>query len=131
MWLIPPALKIFLARQPADLRKSFEGLSGLVREQLAQDPVSGHLFVFRNRRADRVKVLYFDRTGLAIWYKRLEQGRFHWPEMGEAGVLEMDGAEMALMLEGIDLVGARRRKRFRLPAGWGAQGRSPGTGIES
>jgi transposase len=101
------------------MRKSFDGLCGLVREQLGNDPASGHLFVFRNRRCDRVKILYFDRTGLAIWYKRLECGRFFWPAKGATAAREMDGAEMALILEGIELRGARQRKRFRLPPGYG------------
>jgi len=115
MWLTSPALRIFLARQPADLRKSFDGLCGLVRDVMKQEPTSGHLFVFRNKRANRVKILYFDRTGLAIGYKRLELGNFSWPSGGESTV-EMNSAEMMLLLEGIELAGAKRRKRLRLPA---------------
>jgi transposase len=76
---LPSALRIFLAASPADMRKGFDGLSLLVREVIAEDPLSGHLFVFRNRRRDRVKVLYWDRDGFALWYKRLEKGTFRFP----------------------------------------------------
>jgi hypothetical protein len=69
---LPPTVKIFLATQPADMRKSFDGLKALVEEFLDEDPLSGHLFVFRNRRGDRLKILYWDRDGLAIWYNKLE-----------------------------------------------------------
>lgn len=114
MWLVPPSVRIYLAREPADMRRSFDGLCGMVRDQMRRDPTNGHLFVFRNRRWNRIKVLYFDRTGMAIWYKRLERGRFHWP-LGDEPVVEMNAADMALILEGIDLNGAKRRKRFSLP----------------
>jgi transposase len=113
MWLIPPSVRIFLAREPSDMRRSFDGLCSLVRETMEQEPTSGHLFVFHNRRGDRIKMLYFDRTGLAIWYKRLEQGRFHWPKK-DAAVFEMDAAEMIFLLEGIDLARTKRHRRFSL-----------------
>ncbi len=114
MWLVPPSVRIYLAREPADMRRSFDGLCGMVRDHMKQEPTNGHLFVFRNRRWNRIKVIYFDRTGLAIWYKRLERGCFHWPK-GHEPVVEMNAADMALILEGIDLNGAKRRKRFSLP----------------
>ena len=74
------AVRVFLCTRPTDLRKGFDGLSGLVQEGFSQDPLSGHLFLFLNRRRDRIKILYFDRDGLVIWYKRLEVGCFHRTE---------------------------------------------------
>ena len=115
MLSLPATLRIFLAVEPADMRKGFDGLSQLVREKIAQDPLSGHLYVFRNRRRDRVKILYWDRDGLALWYKRLEKGTFGFPEAVD-GRVEVTPAEMAAILEGIDLRGARRQSRFALPA---------------
>jgi transposase len=112
---LPATLRIFLAAEPADMRKGFDGLSQLVRDKIAQDPLSGHLYVFRNRRRDRIKILYWDRDGLALWYKRLEKGTFRFPEAVD-GRVEVTPAEMAAILEGIDLRGARRRPRFALPA---------------
>jgi transposase len=109
------ALRIFPATEPADMRKGFDGLSQLVRERIALDPLSGHLFVFRSRRRDRVKILYWDRDGLAPWYKRLEKGSFRFPEAVDRRV-EVTPAEMAAVLEGIDLRHARRQARFSLPA---------------
>src|SRR6185369_18008508 len=80
MITLPSAVRIFLCTRPTDLRKSFDGLTGLVQECFAQDLLTGHLFLFLNRRRDRIKILYFDRDGLAIWYKRLEVGSFQNPE---------------------------------------------------
>lgn len=114
MLSLPPSLRIFLAVEPADMRKGFDGLSQLVRDRIDQDPLSGHLYVFRNRRRDRIKVLYWDRDGLALWYKRLEKGTFRFPEARD-GRVEVTPAEMAAILEGIDLRGARRQPRFALP----------------
>jgi transposase len=108
------ALRIFLATEPADMRKGFDGLSQLVRERIAQDPLSGHLYVFRNRRRDRIKILYWDRDGLALWYKRLEKGTFRFPEAKD-GRVEVTPAEIAAILEGIDLRHARRLPRSCLP----------------
>ena len=76
MIMLPSAVRIFLCTRPTDLRKSFDGLTGFVQECFGQDPLTGHLFLFLNRRRDRIKILYFDRDGLAIWYKRLEAGSF-------------------------------------------------------
>jgi transposase len=112
---LPSALRIFLAVEPADMRKGFDGLSQLVRDRIAQDPLSGHLFVFRNKRRDRIKILYWDRDGLALWYKRLEKGTFRFPEAKD-GRVEVTPAEIAAILEGIDLTRARRLPRFCLPA---------------
>jgi transposase len=112
---LPSALHIFLAAQPADMRKGFDGLAQLVREQVARGPLSGHLFVFRNRRRDRLKILYRDRDGFALWYKRLEKGTSRFPE-SQAGSVEVTPAQMAAVLEGIDLSRARRLPPFTLPA---------------
>jgi transposase len=113
MWLTPPTVRIFLARAPADMRRSFDGLACLTREVLRGDPLSGHLFVFRNKLGDKVKIYYWDRTGQAIWYKKLERGTFRWPA-GDGPSAEWNAADLALMLEGIDLASARRHKRFAL-----------------
>jgi transposase len=94
---------------------SFDGLAQLVREPTAQDPLSGHLFVFRHRRRDRLKILYWDRDGFALWHERLEKGTFRFPE-SQAGGAEVTPAEMAAALEGIDLSRARRLPRFAPPA---------------
>lgn len=111
---LPPTVKIFLARDAADMRKSFDGLSGLVRDALGADPLSGHLFVFRSRRGDRIKVLYWDEDGLALWYKRLEEGTFRFPALGDGVMtLEVRAAELALILDGVDLASVRRQKRYR------------------
>jgi hypothetical protein len=113
------AVRVFLCTRPTDLRKGFDGLSGLVQEGFSQDPLSGHLFLFLNRRRDRIKILYFDRDGLVIWYKRLEVGCFQSLEStpgaaqhsGSAGI-ELSVTDLALILNGIDLDTARRRKRY-------------------
>ena len=112
---LPPSVRIFLAVQPADMRRGFDGLAALTSQVLRQYPLWGHLFVFRNRRGDRLKILDWDRDGLAIWAKRLERGVFRFPAPAGDRV-EVTPAEMAAILEGIDLRCARRQKRFVLPA---------------
>jgi transposase len=114
MLSLASTLRIFLAVEPADMRKGFDGLGHLVRDRIDQDPLSGHLFVFRNRRRDRIKILYWDRDGLALWYKRLEKGTFRFPEAKD-GHVEVTPAEIAAILEGIDLSRARRLPRYSLP----------------
>lgn len=110
MLMPPPSMRVFVASVPVDLRRSFDSLAACTEQLLQQDPLSGHLFVFRNRPGDRVKILYWDRTGYCLWYKRLEKGTFHLPS-GPGGV-EISTAELVLLLEGIDLAGARRQVRF-------------------
>jgi transposase len=112
------AVRVFLCTKPTDMRKSFDGLFGMVREFLGQDPLSGHLFLFLNRRRDRAKILLWERDGLVIWYKRLEVGSFqsldptaNTPTSGAAG-LELSVTDLAMILGGIDLTTARRRKRY-------------------
>jgi transposase len=107
--------RIFLYTPCADMRRSFDGLAALVREQMGADPLSGHLFVFRNRRGDRLKLLYWDEDGLAVWAKRLEEGVFQFPAADSTGV-EIKATDLALILGGIDLTSARRRKRYQRPA---------------
>ena len=110
---LPSAVRAFFCTRSVDMRKSFDGLSGLVQECFRQDLLDGHLFLFVNRRRDRLKVLYFDHDGLAIWYKRLEAGSFQVPDAGGRDGIELDPARLAMILSGIDLETARRRKRFR------------------
>jgi transposase len=107
------AVRIFLCTRPTDMRKSFDGLTGLVQECFRQDPLTGHLFLFVNRRRDRIKILYFDRDGLAIWYKRLESGSFEMPRVAQGDGVELQPAQLAMILSGIDLSSARQRKRFQ------------------
>jgi transposase len=112
MIMLPSAVRIFLCTRPTDMRKGFDALSGSVQECFGQDPLTGHLFLFVNRRGDRLKILYFDRDGLAIWYKRLEVGSFQLPDAAGADGVELQPAQLALILSGIDLRSARQRKRF-------------------
>jgi len=111
---LPSAVRIFLCTEPTDMRRGFDRLAEMVRQVIRQDPLSGHLFVFRSRIGDRLKLLYWNGDGYALWYKRLEKGRFHLP----ASVLpdgRIDVRELAMMLEGVDLSAARRLPRFSLP----------------
>ncbi len=113
MIMLPSAVRIFLCTRPTDLRKSFDGLTGLVQECFGQDALTGHLFLFLNRRRDRIKILYFDRDGLAIWYKRLEAGSYQIPQTDGQDSVELQPAQLAMLLSGIDLRTARQRKRFQ------------------
>jgi transposase len=114
--------RVFLCTLPTDMRKSFDSLAGLVQTELGQDPLSGDLFVFCSRRSDRIKLLYWDNDGLAIWYKRLEEGSFVVPKadgersrVGEHGLV-LRAAELAMLLDGIDLGSVKRQKRYQRPA---------------
>lgn len=116
---LPAAVRIFVCTTPTDMRKSFDGLFGMVQGLLDQDPLSGHLFLFFNRRRDRVKILAWDRDGMVIWYKRLEAGSFQQLDTASARIasgsagLELSVTDLALLLGGIDLATARRRKRYQ------------------
>lgn len=114
MLSLPPSVRLFVATQPVDGRKGADSLMALVRDVLREDPLSGHLFVFFSKRRDRVRLVYWDRNGFAMWTKRLEKGRF-CPAFSADGKLTasaMEAAELALIIEGIDLAGARRRPRW-------------------
>jgi len=107
--------RVYLAKAATDMRKSFRGLLTLTECVLGQQPASGHLFVFVNRRRDLMKILYWDSSGYCIWYKRLERGRFQLPATSagvEATGLELSTAQLSLILQGIDLTSARQRLRF-------------------
>ena len=116
MLSIASNLRIYLCVQPTDMRKSFDGLSAIVRSEFKADPTDGSLFLFCNRRRDRIKILYWDRDGLALWYKRLEQGTFEMlaAEDGTASI-EISEAQLSMLLKGISIATASWRKRFALP----------------
>jgi transposase len=117
MLSFPPAVRIWLAPLPVDLRRSFDGLAEQVRQHLQSDPLSGHVFVFRNKRSDRIKLLYWDEDGYVIVYKRLEEGTFRWPAVAEGQArVQLRAAELAMLLDGIDWQNARRSRRYHRPA---------------
>ena len=118
MFGLGPATKIYLASEPIDMRKGFEGLFGLVRDCLGHDPLSGHLFLFTNRTHTRLKALVWDGSGLWVCAKRLERGRFGWPEGKAASSISMRPEELAMLVNGMDLSQARPRRNWlrRSPA---------------
>jgi transposase len=118
--LLPSSVRIVLAVEPVDLRKSIDGLSAIVRAG-GHDAFSGHLFVFSGRRRDRIKILAWDRGGFVIFYKRLEAGRFRWPRVEDgAREVTLDATALAMLLDGIDVRAVRR------PAAW-----SPGKKLDT
>lgn len=116
MFGLGPATKIFLAVEAVDMRKGFEGLYGLVRDQLGQDPLSGYLFLFTNRQRTRLKALVWDGSGLWVCAKRLEKGRFYWPIVADARSVTMRAEELAMLVNGLDLKQATARKWYRKTA---------------
>lgn len=111
-----PAIKIYLHRQPIDMRKSYDGLFGIVKNDLSMDVRSGGLFMFINMRRNRVKLMYWDNDGIAIWQKRLERGSLQHPQPKDNSQhLEIDASELHLLLSGIDLASVKRRKRYVAP----------------
>ena len=115
MITLPPQIRVFLYRQPTDMRKSFHGLVALTESALRQDPLSGSFFVFVNRRRDRIKILYWGQTGYCIWYQQLQRGTYQLPkhdELDGAEAIEMTRTQLSLILDGIDLASVRQRKRF-------------------
>ena len=116
MFGLGAATRIYLAPGATDMRKGFNGLYGLVHDQLLCDPLSGHLFLFSNAQRNRLKVLFWDTTGLWVCAKKLEKGRFHWPKAGAMqGKVVLSQEEFAMLLGGIDLAQARPRKWYRRP----------------
>lgn len=113
MLTLSAGLRVFVCTKAADMRKGFDGLSAMAAEVMRQDPLSGHLFVFRNNRGDRLKVLYWGGDGLCLWYKRLEAGTFEMRK-GEGGAVEISNAELMMLIEGISMARVERRKRFAL-----------------
>jgi transposase len=111
----PAAVKVYLCTLACDMRRCFDGRSMMAEHVIGCTPYAGHLLVFCNRRRDRLKILYWDRDGWAIWYKRLEAGTLAFP-FAETGRQEIAAWELGMLLEGIDLRQGRRRKRYSLPA---------------
>ena len=118
MFGLGPATKIFIAVDAVDMRKGFDGLYGLVRDRLGQDPLSGHLFLFANRGRSRLKVLVWDGSGLWVCAKRLERGRVRWPTAADRPCVVMRPEELAMLVNGLDIATARPRKNWlrRVPA---------------
>ena len=108
---LPSSVQIFFCVVPVDMRRSFDTLAEIVRSSLGQEPQSGHLFVFRNKAEDCVKVLYWDKDGYALWYKRLQRGTFKLPSGTSAGI-EIDSATFSMLLNGIDLKAVQIQKRY-------------------
>jgi len=117
MLTLPPGVRLFVALDRVDMRKGFDALAAIVQHQLGLDPLNGHIVVFVNKRGNLIKILFFDRSGWAVLYKRLERGTFQLPSVeSSTGRAEIDAAELAMILEGIDLRSAVRRKRYRRPS---------------
>jgi transposase len=112
MLTVSPAVRIYVATCATDLRRSIDGLSTVVRDQLQLDPLSGHLFLFRNRRGDRLKILLWDQSGFWVLYKRLERGTFAWPPDETDAPVEMRHRDLLLLLSGVDLATTRRRRWY-------------------
>ena len=120
----PAKLRVYFCVAPTDMRKSFDGLSGLVASVFERTLLDGDLFLFLNKRRDRVKLLYWDRDGIAIWAKRLESGTFETPRVeAQQKHLELDATELAMLLSGVSLSTVKRRKRY-IPAASAATSRS-------
>lgn len=115
MLTLTASLKVYLSLEPCDMRKSFNGLCALVSEHLQEDPLNGALYVFCNRSRNRLKILYWDSTGLWVWAKRLEQGTFSWPRRSElsGNKLSLSPDALHLLLNGIDLNKSSRRQWYR------------------
>jgi transposase len=116
MLTLPSAVRIVLATEPVDMRKSIDGLMAVVRSSFGEDVYSGHLFVFVSRRGDRVKILTFSRGGFSLYYKRLEQGRFRLPHLeADARSVRLDATQLAMLLDGIDVAEVKRPTAWEPP----------------
>jgi transposase len=112
----PPSVEIYLANTPVDLRKGFDGLMAIVQSSFGKDVFSGHLFCFIGKRRDKVKVLFWDRGGFVIYFKRLERGRFCVPRTNASGtILMLEASELAMLLAGMDLTNVQKPKRWAPP----------------
>jgi transposase len=111
-------MRIYVCAAPTDMLKGFDSLAAIVREGLGYDPLSGHLFVFRSRRGDRIKLLWWDRDGLTIYYRRLEKGTFRFPAIDDSQTrsIEISSQELSLVLWGIDPASVKRQPRYQRPA---------------
>lgn len=115
MLSVSPGFRYFLYRRQADMRKGHDGLSGLVRNELGKDPLSGDIFIFFNRRRNQVKLLHWEQDGFSIYHKRLERGTYELPTRATTGQgVELPAQELTLILEGISLSSVHKRKRFTL-----------------
>jgi transposase len=111
-------VRVYLCTSPTDMRRGFDTLAAMVRDHFGQDPLSGHLFLFVGRDKDRIKILYWDADGFALWYKRLEEGTFRLPAAKSVGpCVELKASELAMLLAGIDLTSIKRRRRYQRQAG--------------
>lgn len=118
MLMLPPSVRIYLATEPTDMRKGFDGLVAIVKNTWGLDPFSGHLFCFVGRRRDRIKVLVFDRGGFALFYKRLERGTFRYPTIGPGTAqVRLEGPQLAMLLDGIDVSRVPPPRRWTPPPG--------------
>lgn len=116
MLSLPLTVRIWLSAQPADLRQSLDSLAALVRDGLRGDPLSGDIFVFRNKSADRIKLLIWEEDGYAIWYKRLEKGRYRFPVAADGSAhVEIRAAHLIMLLSGVDFASVKRAKRYHRP----------------
>lgn len=111
--IIPATVKFYLCLHPTDMRKGFNGLSAIVINELGEDPLSGHFYIFRNKVKNKLKILYWDRSGYAIWYKQLQEGKFHFPSCLDSSI-EIDTSTLSMILEGVDLTSIKYQKRFKL-----------------
>jgi len=122
MMAVPAGVSLYLCTAPTDMRKSFDGLSGIVRNEFGREPDDGSLFLFINRRRDRIKILRWEEGGFVLWYKRLESGTFETIADGsEQSAVTIDATELAMLLAGVPLQPVRRRKRFSGRAAVGSQ----------